>query len=148
MSRLASVYPLVTARAVARPFTYEVPDETGIGAIVEVLFGNARRRGVVTELDVAAPAGVTTAPVERVAATLFPLFESVITTEPYPPRSTSAAELSKLARTMGLQATPEPDPRRALGRALVASQHSIVVAGSLYLAGAAIEFLEEQKGDE
>ena len=86
--------------------------------------------------------------VERVAATLFPLFESVITTEPYPPRSTSAAELAKLARTMGLQATPEPDPRRALGRALVASQHSIVVAGSLYLAGAAIEFLEEQKGDE
>jgi len=72
VSRLASVYPLVTARAVARPFTYEVPDETGIGAIVEVLFGNARRRGVVTELDVAAPEGVTTSAVERVAETLPP----------------------------------------------------------------------------
>ena len=31
--RLASVYPLVTARAVARPFTYEVPDEAGKGAV-------------------------------------------------------------------------------------------------------------------
>ncbi|HVH52459.1 MAG TPA: hypothetical protein VM690_09965, partial [Gaiellaceae bacterium] len=72
MSRLASVYPLVTARAVARPFTYEVPDETDVGAIVEVLFGNARRRGVVTELDVAAPAGVETSAVERVAETLPP----------------------------------------------------------------------------
>ena len=49
MAKLASVYPLVTARAVARPFTYEVPEETGKGAVVEVRFGNARRRGVVTD---------------------------------------------------------------------------------------------------
>ena len=55
MSRYASVYPLVTARAVARAYTYEVPDETAKGAVVEVKFGNARRRGVVTELDVALP---------------------------------------------------------------------------------------------
>ena len=46
----ASVYPLVTARSVARPFTYEVPDEVGPGAVVEVRFGNARRRGVVVEV--------------------------------------------------------------------------------------------------
>jgi len=72
VSRLASVYPLVTARAVARPFTYEVPEDAEKGAIVEVRFGNARRRGVVTEVDVAAPAGVTTAAVERVAETLPP----------------------------------------------------------------------------
>ena len=48
------MYPLVTARAVARPFTYEVPDEAEKGAIVEVRFGNAKRRGVVTEVGVAA----------------------------------------------------------------------------------------------
>ena len=36
----ASVYPLVTARSVARPFTYEVPDEVGPGAVVEVRFGS------------------------------------------------------------------------------------------------------------
>jgi len=70
VSRFASVYPLVTARAVARPFTYEVPDGTVKGAVVEVRFGNARRRGVVTEVGVTPPDGVRAAPVERVAETL------------------------------------------------------------------------------
>src|SRR3954447_26133745 len=70
MSRYASVYPLVTARAVARAYTYEVPDDTEKGAVVEVKFGNARRRGVVTELDVAPPEGVDASPVERIAETL------------------------------------------------------------------------------
>ena len=73
MSRLASVYPLVTARALARPFTYEVPDEAGKGAVVEVRFGNARRRGVVTEVGVELPEGVEAAAVERVAETLPPV---------------------------------------------------------------------------
>ncbi|MEP6813120.1 MAG: primosomal protein N' [Actinomycetota bacterium] len=72
MSRYASVYPLVTARAVARPFTYEIPEEAEKGAIVEVRFGNARRRGVITEVDVAAPEGVKTSAIERVAETLPP----------------------------------------------------------------------------
>ena len=66
MTRLASVYPLVNARALAREFTYSVPDEVEPGAVVEVRFGNARRRGVVTAVDVALPAGVEAAPVERV----------------------------------------------------------------------------------
>ena len=70
MSRYASVYPLVTARAVARPFTYEIPAEAEKGAIVEVRFGNAKRRGVITEVDVAAPEGVKTSAIERVAETL------------------------------------------------------------------------------
>src|SRR5438094_2678826 len=72
MSRYASVYPLVTARAVARAFTYEVPDDVEKGAVVEVKFGNARRRGVVTQLDVAPLDGVAASPVERVAETLPP----------------------------------------------------------------------------
>ena len=72
MSRYASVYPLVTARALAREFTYEVPDGVGPGAVVEVRFGNARRRGVVTEVDVAPPDGVTAAAVERVVEELPP----------------------------------------------------------------------------
>jgi len=83
--------------------------------------------------------------VERVTAALFPLFEAVITTEPYPPRSMSAAELARLAH--GIPAIAEPDPRRALGRALVSPQRSIVVAGSLYLAGTALEFVESQKAE-
>jgi len=67
---LASVYPLVTARALAREFTYEVPDGVGPGAVVEVRFGNARHRGVVTQVGVAAPAGIDTSPVERVVEEL------------------------------------------------------------------------------
>jgi primosomal protein N' (replication factor Y) (superfamily II helicase) len=66
VSRYASVYPLVTARALAREFTYEVPDDVRPGAVVEVTFGNARRRGVVTGVDVTPPAGVTAVPVDRV----------------------------------------------------------------------------------
>jgi len=72
VARFASVYPLVTARAVARPFTYEVPEEAEKGAVVEVRFGNARRRGVVTEVGVALPQGVDAAAIERVAETLPP----------------------------------------------------------------------------
>jgi primosomal protein N' (replication factor Y) len=72
VSRFASVYPFVTARAVARPFTYSVPDETERGAIVEVKFGNARRRGVVTEIGVEPPEGIEASPVERVVEMLPP----------------------------------------------------------------------------
>jgi primosomal protein N' (replication factor Y) len=72
VTRYASVYPLVTARVLAREFTYEVPDEVGPGAVVEVRFGNARRRGVVTEVDVAPPEGITAAAVERVVEALPP----------------------------------------------------------------------------
>jgi primosomal protein N' (replication factor Y) (superfamily II helicase) len=69
---LASVYPLVKARALAREFTYEVPDDVGPGAVVEVKFGNARHRGVVTEVGVTAPAGIDASPVERVVEELPP----------------------------------------------------------------------------
>jgi primosomal protein N' (replication factor Y) (superfamily II helicase) len=70
VTRYASVYPLVTARALAREFTYEVPDDVRPGAVVEVRFGNAKRRGVVTDVDVAPPDGIDTAPVERVVEKL------------------------------------------------------------------------------
>jgi primosomal protein N' (replication factor Y) (superfamily II helicase) len=59
----ASVYPLVSSRAVARPFTYEVPDAVGKGAVVSLHFHGARRRGVVVGLEDHPPAGVTAAPV-------------------------------------------------------------------------------------
>jgi primosomal protein N' (replication factor Y) len=72
VSRLASVYPLVTARAVARPFTYQVDDDVPLGAVVEVQFGNAKRRGLVVELDVEAPAGIDVAAVDRVVGELPP----------------------------------------------------------------------------
>jgi primosomal protein N' (replication factor Y) (superfamily II helicase) len=64
--RYAQVFPLVTARAVARAFTYEVPDEVGVGAIVRVPFGRSRARAIVTELIDAPPDGVEPRPIEAV----------------------------------------------------------------------------------
>jgi primosomal protein N' (replication factor Y) (superfamily II helicase) len=68
----ASVVPLVTARAVARAFTYEVPEEVRVGAIVRVPFGRSRARGIVTELVDAAPPGVEARPVESVLGEIPP----------------------------------------------------------------------------
>jgi primosomal protein N' (replication factor Y) (superfamily II helicase) len=51
----AAVYPLLAGRALARPFTYEVPDGVGKGAVVSVPFGRARVRGVAVGLEDAPP---------------------------------------------------------------------------------------------
>jgi primosomal protein N' (replication factor Y) len=54
----ASVYPLVSARSLARPFTYEVDDGVGKGAVLYVRFGASKRRAVVVGLEAEAPEGV------------------------------------------------------------------------------------------
>ncbi len=72
MARLASVYPLVSARALARPFTYEVPEGTEKGAVLAIPFGHARRRGVAVELDVEAPEDVDPVAAERIVESLPP----------------------------------------------------------------------------
>src|SRR5918997_307418 len=69
---LAAVYPLVSSRAVARPFTYEVEHGVAKGAVVAVRFGRAAQRGVVVETGVEAPAGIEPAPIERVLYELPP----------------------------------------------------------------------------
>ena len=63
---LVEVYPLVTARALARPFTYSAPEEVAQGDIVHVQFGARRVRGVVASTGVEAPAGVVLAAVDAV----------------------------------------------------------------------------------
>jgi dihydrofolate synthase/folylpolyglutamate synthase len=75
---------------------------------------------------------------------LFPLFDFIIATEPFPPRSASAESLVELAHGLGVQAIAEPKPYAALLRATQSGQHSIFVGGSLYLAGAAIEYFDAQ----
>ncbi len=72
MSRLASVYPIVNARSLARPFTYEIGDEVRKGAVLSIMFGNARRRGVVVDADAEAPPDVEPIAAERVLETLPP----------------------------------------------------------------------------
>ena len=61
-----SVYPLVSARAVARPFTYEAAPEVDKGAVVSIPFGRANVRGVVVGHEDATPPGVEAARVGRV----------------------------------------------------------------------------------
>jgi dihydrofolate synthase/folylpolyglutamate synthase len=75
--------------------------------------------------------------VAEVASALFPLFEAIIATEPYPPRSELASALVALAPD---RAVAEVDPSSAIEKALASEYSSIVIAGSLYLAGTAIEF--------
>jgi primosomal protein N' (replication factor Y) len=72
VSRLASVYPIVSARSLARPFTYEIGDEVGKGAVLAIPFGNARRRGVVVDADAEAPPDVDLVAAERVLEILPP----------------------------------------------------------------------------
>ncbi len=74
---LAEVYPLVTARALARPFTYEVTDDVGRGDVVSVGLAGRKVRAVVVETGVEPPPGVeiaaTGAVVDRVPAALVEL---------------------------------------------------------------------------
>ncbi|HEX2835441.1 MAG TPA: folylpolyglutamate synthase/dihydrofolate synthase family protein [Thermoanaerobaculia bacterium] len=70
-----------------------------------------------------------------VVGKLFPLFDRIIATEPYPPRSVKAGSFA------GATAIPNPDD--AFRAALAAPERNIVITGSLYLAGAAIAFLDK-----
>jgi primosomal protein N' (replication factor Y) len=69
---LAEIYPLVTARALARPFTYEVADGIEPGAVVSISLGRRNVRGVVVEVGVAAPDGVQIAAAGPVVARVPP----------------------------------------------------------------------------
>ena len=55
---LAEIYPLVTARALARAFTYGVEEGVERGAVVSVSLGGRQVRGVVVRVGVEAPVGV------------------------------------------------------------------------------------------
>jgi dihydrofolate synthase/folylpolyglutamate synthase len=73
--------------------------------------------------------------VRPVVDKLFPLFDRVLSTEPYPPRSVKADAFEN--------ATPIADPYDAFRAALEADERAIVITGSLYLAGAAIAFFDK-----
>jgi primosomal protein N' (replication factor Y) len=67
------VYPLVTTRALARPFTYEVDDGVTKGAVVSMPLGRSRVRGVVVGDEAAMPDGVRALPVTSVVDELPPV---------------------------------------------------------------------------
>ncbi len=70
--RLASVYPIVSTRTLARPFTYEVPDDMQKGAVVALRLGRQQTRGVVAEVGVEAPEGIKTVAVGRILDSIPP----------------------------------------------------------------------------
>jgi dihydrofolate synthase/folylpolyglutamate synthase len=73
--------------------------------------------------------------VQPVIARLFPLFDRIITTEPYAPRSMKADAFPGT--------TPIPNPNEAFEAAINAPEANVVITGSLYLAGAAIAYFEQ-----
>jgi primosomal protein N' (replication factor Y) len=122
VSRLASVYPIVSARSLARPFTYEIGDEVGKGAVLAIRFGNARRRGVVVDADAEAPPDVEPVAAERVLETLPPaLVDLALWLADYygstparalaliaPQQRTRRGERREVAVTAALPAEPAP----------------------------------------
>ena len=152
MPRFASVYPLVSARALARPYTYEVADDVDKGAVLAIRFGNARLRGVVVSVAAEPPAGVDPVAAERVVETLPPsLVDLALWLADYygstparalalvaPRQRARRGERRTVAATAALAAEPAParlstSQERALARieALLASG-----GGSVLLAGA------------
>ncbi len=71
MAQYASVYPLVSGRAIARPFTY-LADGLEKGSVVTVPFGRTTRRGVVVDLVPEPPPEIEPKAVERVLGVVPP----------------------------------------------------------------------------
>lgn len=80
--------------------------------------------------------------VDGVARILFPRFDSIIATDPYPPRSAQPGDLVKMT---DVEAIAEPKPARAFDRAMRSRYSNIFIGGSLYLAGAAIEYFDAKR---
>jgi primosomal protein N' (replication factor Y) (superfamily II helicase) len=70
VTRFVSVYPLVSTRSLARPFTYEATNGVRKGSVVSIRLAGAKKRGVVVALDDEPPEGIDPAPVERVLDTV------------------------------------------------------------------------------
>jgi dihydrofolate synthase/folylpolyglutamate synthase len=79
------------------------------------------------------------------ARAIVPRFDRVIATEPYRPRCASAGELAAAAEDLGVPATPIAEPFEAMEAALCAPEAAVLICGSLYLAGAAVEFFDRRR---
>ena len=131
---LASVYPLVSTRSLARPFTYEVPEGVGKGAVVAVRLGRSSTRGVVADVGVDAPEGVSPAPVgkvlDEIPATLVDL--ALWIADYYGSTPARALELVAPLRRKARAERPSPAGRESVAgepepAALTAEQRDAVV---------------------
>jgi primosomal protein N' len=142
---LASVYPLVTARALARPFTYEVDEGVEPGNVVEVRLSGARRRGVVVSLGDEAPPGVEPAPAGPVVDRLpRPLVELALwLAEYYGSTPARALQLVAPLRRARRGERSEPSVREALAGEAEPEQLSGAQRGALERI---VALLEDGKG--
>ena len=122
MPRYASVYPLVTARALARPFTY-LADGLERGSIVSIAFGRSKRRGVVVALEDEVPEDVEPVAVSEVLGSVpEPLVDLALWLADYygstpartlalvaPPARKRRAGAKRRARAEDLVGEPRPD---------------------------------------
>ena len=119
---LASVYPLVSSRALARAFTYEVEEDVVPGDVVNVPLRGRVVRGVVVGLDAERPNGVEIAPagpvVERTSPELVELALWLAEYYGSTPARTLALVAPQTRRRRGERRTPslggaltgEPEP--------------------------------------
>jgi dihydrofolate synthase/folylpolyglutamate synthase len=79
-----------------------------------------------------------------ILAPLAPHIASVVATKPAVLRAAECLDIAAAARSLGIAATTESEPVRALekARALTGPGGLVLVAGSLYLVGAVIAVLE------
>src|SRR6478672_11429675 len=114
--RYATVYPLVTTRALARPFTYELTNGAAKGAVVSVPLGRSRRRGVVVELVDEAPVGVEPVPIDSVLDELPPVLVDLAlwVADYYGSTPGRALELIAPVKRKRRKQQPPPGERQAL----------------------------------
>ena len=143
----AEIYPLVTARALARSFTYHVTEDVERGAVVSVGLGGRRVRGIVVDTGVEAPAGIEIADagpvIERIPP---PLVELALWLADYygstPARALAlVAPFSRSRRGErrepafidGLPGEPEPDELTLAQQDAVARVVAVLDAGGGHL---------------
>jgi dihydrofolate synthase/folylpolyglutamate synthase len=80
--------------------------------------------------------------VRAVVSSLAPLFDRVMLTQADSMRGADPSELASLFEGAGVEVLTAIRPADALRRALAAPEKNVVVAGSLYLAGAALAYLD------
>ena len=81
---------------------------------------------------------------ESILATLLPLAQTVIFTRPHYFRAAETADLARRARPYSLEVLEEPQVSQAIERArsLAGPEDQVVVTGSLYTVGEALEYFE------
>lgn len=80
--------------------------------------------------------------VPAIARELIPLAGRVIVTRADETRGMAVGDLARIVRELGAAAEECPVPAEALSRALEGEEPIVLVCGSLYLAGCAIEYLD------